>query len=77
MTKQEYFEACASFDWYYNFSDDHRVWCNGHQRENELKAIGKENGWLDIWQAWCDHMFTGEPWGTERKPRPNLNDFIL
>lgn len=75
MTKEEYFEACKYFDWYYEMSDDFRVWQEGRQREAELKAIGQQNGWTAIWQAWHDHMFTGEPWENERKPEPKLEDF--
>lgn len=70
MTKKEYFEAVENFDWYFQMSDDSRAYNAGCQREKELIQIGRENGWLHIWQAWKDYMFSGEPWGTEKKPKP-------
>jgi hypothetical protein len=30
---------CRVHDWYYNYSDDHRVWSRGHDRYKKINAI--------------------------------------
>jgi hypothetical protein len=32
-------KECQSFDWYYAFSDDHRVWLSGESRREKLKNL--------------------------------------
>jgi hypothetical protein len=39
MDIEEYKTALARHDWYYNFSDDHRVWSSGEQRGGELLRL--------------------------------------
>ena len=35
-------EACRSHDWFYNYSDDHRVWQKGSQESARISAMLKE-----------------------------------
>ncbi len=33
---EQFEKACQNFDWFYDFSDDHRVWRAGNQRSKVL-----------------------------------------
>ena len=34
---EQFEKACQNFDWFYDFSDDHRVWKAGSQRKEILR----------------------------------------
>jgi hypothetical protein len=38
-TKEEYIELLKKHDWYYEFSDDHRVWAAGHASAKHLSSL--------------------------------------
>lgn len=35
-------EACRRHDWYYQYSDDHRVWQKGSKQSANISAMFKE-----------------------------------
>jgi len=71
MTLQEFYDALASFDWYYEMSDDHSVWTAGVRRSDELRAIAKQSPEHQaLYEAWGKHMYTGPAWENERAPKP-------
>lgn len=35
---EEYIRALKSFDWFYDFSDDHRVYKRGYERMSALRS---------------------------------------
>ena len=37
MTKEEYQKLLESHDWYYHYSDDHRVWKRGQKEREDLR----------------------------------------
>lgn len=77
MTRKEFFDAAQRFDWYYMMSDDHRTWKAGRYRRDELQAEARQDPVKQqILEAWDQHMYSGPNWGTERTPRPQLEDFI-
>ena len=43
MTIEEYYDALACHDWYYNYSDDHGVWQKGLAESRRLQAVCQEN----------------------------------
>ena len=43
MNIQEYYDHLISHDWYYSFSDDHRVWSAGQRVKDELRLIASES----------------------------------
>lgn len=46
-TLKEFSEACRTHDWYYDYSDDHRVWTRGKEERgniNRLYKILEDNG---------------------------------
>jgi hypothetical protein len=71
MTLQEFHDACASHDWYYEMSDDHRVWQRGQgERMALLHGSGESTQHDEIYKRWRLHAFSGPNWGTEKAPKP-------
>lgn len=71
MSPEEFYDKCASHDWYHAYSDDHNVWRRGEAAEHELRKIAATDERLQsIFDQWRDHMFTGEAYGSERAPKP-------
>lgn len=78
MTRKEFFFEAQGFDWFYEMSDDHRIWLNGHNRRTELMKEAKADEVKEaMWEAWARHMYSGAPWDTPKAPRPQLTDFDL
>jgi hypothetical protein len=76
MNNQEYFEACARFDWYYSFSDDHRVYTRESANEQKLAIEAKTDPIKEkILKDWSKFMFSGKSWGTVRPPKPELEHY--
>lgn len=70
-TLARYWDMLREHDWYWEFSDDPSVARRGREAEARLMAgmrLSPEHKML--WAAWHRHMFSGEPWGTERAPEP-------
>lgn len=40
-TEQEYRAALQAHDWYYDYSDDHKVWCAGRDQRSALHAAAR------------------------------------
>ena len=40
ISLEEYYAMLERFDWWYDYSDDHRVWQRERDREKYLKALG-------------------------------------
>ena len=71
MTPAEYWDKLAAHDWYYAFSDDHRVWLRGTKQEDDLRALANSvEGGKELYEAFHKYMFSGKSWGTERFPKP-------
>jgi hypothetical protein len=72
MTLQDYYEELDKHDWYYQYSDDSRVYNKGQQNADRLKRISEESPKHKIlWEGFCNHMFSGGPWGTKKRRKPN------
>jgi hypothetical protein len=58
MNIKNYTESLKRMDWEYEFSDDHRVYCNGRE---ELKALVMDRDRLDpagtIWNQYAPEKF--------------------
>lgn len=56
MTLPEFYDACANFDWYYEYSDDHRWYISARRRADELHIEARSNPEkqriLDAVHAW-------------------------
>lgn len=62
-------ERLKHHDWYYDYSDDHRVWARGdqenrwiHSEMKYLKSLGLEQEVDALWEQYC-------PWSTTNQPK--------
>jgi hypothetical protein len=78
MSPQEYFKQCQDFDWYYIYSDDHRVYKAGLAKEYILKTlIDNDPSLKPIWDSWAIYHFSGPAWGIPQAPKPELEDYLM
>ena len=71
-TLAEFWDMLNAHDWYYNFSDDGRVWREGEKAQGRLRTIAAAGGmaYMTMIDAFSKHAFSGESWGTARAPKP-------
>jgi len=72
MTLTEFYDILNKFDWYYDFSDDHRVYMRGEKRKSEILHMVREGGekFDALYKAFVAHHFSGTGWNTEKAPKP-------
>ena len=71
MKLKDFWIELNKHDWYYDFSDDHSVWQRGQKRKDELVAMSQESPQNKaLYDKMAKHWFSGEPWGTEKAPKP-------
>lgn len=72
MTPQQFWDACNKFDWFYEMSDDARVWRRGEVDKAELLTqapLGSQNRLL--WTEFHKHHYSGVAFGTPKHPKPD------
>tara|TARA_R110002124_G_scaffold128157_2_gene288523 strand:+ start:7436 stop:7972 length:537 start_codon:yes stop_codon:yes gene_type:complete len=76
---ENHIQALAAFhnsllktDWYTSASDDHSVYMQGEVYFTSMTELALKNGPAFAWmrEAFRAHAYSGEPWGTEKKPVP-------
>lgn len=67
-----YHNTLINQDWFSAFSDDHTVYAEGAHFQVSLTDFAVKNGPAFAWLRWAHrkHVYSGEPWGNEKKPRP-------
>lgn len=71
MTLTEFYDELDKHDWYYDWSDDGRVWDRGHANLSRLLNIaGESKAHQLLYDAFHAHHFSGAPWKTDKKPKP-------
>ena len=62
MTLNEFYTKLGFHDWYYQYSDDHRVWRNGQDNWDRLNEVAKESPehWA-LFEAYASHVFSQTP----------------
>ena len=69
--RQEFFKQCQSHDWYYQYSDDGRVYDRGRETSHRLQSKAKTHpALMEIYKSWSNYKFTGKSFGTEQSPEP-------
>jgi hypothetical protein len=69
--RQEFFKQCKAHDWYYQYSDDGRVYDRGREASHRLQSKASTHPSLkEIYKSWSDYMFTGKTFGNEQAPKP-------
>lgn len=72
----QYFNECEMFDWFYEFSDSHRVWENGEREYKRLKSRSRTSPeHAKIFSAWFEYSFSGRAFGTDKKERPEWESY--
>ena len=74
---EPYYALLRKHDWYYENSDSHQKYQDGHaflKMLNELAAT--EKIYKQMLDDFHNHYFSGEPWGTKKKPFPKLEKYL-
>lgn len=75
-TPELFFARCAGHDWYYQMSDDLRVYQAGKAVRKALEREANESPVKQaIFDAWNDYYFSGPSFGTEQAPKPEWSTF--
>jgi|TARA_A100001037_G_scaffold262802_1_gene252647 hypothetical protein len=66
MTLEDYKTELEYMDWWFDFSDDHRVWRAGHARKRFLEELSKQTpqhkaAWDEVQQQLRDGTFRAQP----------------
>ena len=68
---QKFWKKCDAHDWYFEYSDDGRVWNEGRKSLSELfDEASKDPKKMEMFNAFKNNMFSGPAYGTERPPKP-------
>ena len=72
-----YFDMCRNFDWYFENSDDNRIYTAGMMYREKLREVADSDEVLmKVYKAWEAYKFSGDLFGTLQLPEPQLPDFI-
>lgn len=68
---RNYYDRLDRADWYYDWSDDIRVYRSGEAAFEKLKAEAATDPQKTIlYDGFHAHMFSGKSWNTEKQPKP-------
>ena len=75
LTLQEFYALLERHDWYYDWSDDHRVWRKGTRERNILESLAKENGpeYQTLLEQYRKYMFKANTEQISKPARPEDN----
>lgn len=77
MSLAEYFEKLETHDWYYEFSDDGRIFDRGHSNQLALEAISKTSEkHKKMFDDFSAYHSSGDAFGTPKLPRPELKIYL-
>ena len=62
MNLKDYYDMLEKHDWYYSYSDDHKVWMRGNKAQDLLEELAEESEeFKDLYENYMAHVFNGEP----------------
>lgn len=68
---QTFWDMLESFDWYFEFTDDHEVWKAGHDAQARLDAIATQSKkHATLYEKFRQHKFSGGEFNIAQKPKP-------
>lgn len=71
MKLSAFYRLLEKHDWYFEFSDDHRVWTDGQSELESIERYAKTSDkHMKLYEDYKRHMFTGKLWGNEQAPKP-------
>jgi hypothetical protein len=60
MTLNDLHDELRTFDWYYDRSDDHRVYCAGRDRWSQIETVARTlEGGPELVAAWQRYIASG------------------
>lgn len=72
-TPWEFYAQLNQHDWYYHYSDDHRVYQRGCDAEGRLRTIASKDPKLkELYDGFKAHYFSGDGFGSEKAPKPKM-----
>ena len=70
MDLVEYFKELQRHDWYYEYSDDHKVWEKGRNNSKRIQAAAQESEvMLRMYKDYADYVFN-------KMPKPTIEKYI-
>jgi hypothetical protein len=70
MNIEQFFNEASRHDWFYDYSDDHRVWTAGNEYKNNLYRLAEGN-------TVKEKIITEfRQWTLGKRERPTLSEFI-
>ena len=74
MNLKEFDSMLKNFDWYYNMSDDNRVWRAGESANARIREVAKTSDQHnELYEVWSKHYFSGASWGNVKFTREMLD----
>ncbi len=71
MELRDYYDELEKHDWFYEMTEDHRVWQLGNRASARIARISKESPEHEaLRSAYHKHVFSGPNWGTEKASKP-------
>lgn len=71
MTLSEFFNLLENHDWFFEMSDDGRVYRRGESQRARIEQVAAESpAHKALFEAFRAHMFSGPAWGTAKQPKP-------
>lgn len=63
MQINAYYEDLASHDWFYEYTDDYRVWAAGDANFKRLARVAETHGGRhrELFDEWCAYKFRQGP----------------
>ncbi len=74
MNLKEFDSMLKNFDWYYQMSDDNRVWRAGESANARIREVAKTSAeHNELYEVWSKHYFSGASWGNVKFTREMLD----
>jgi hypothetical protein len=71
VSLSDYWDMLNKHDWWYEFSDDRRVYNAAACQDKYLRAVAKQSQeHQSLFEGFHRHHFTGKPWDNEQSPKP-------
>jgi len=71
MTLPEFYDELERHDWHFAMSDDGRIYHKGLENTVRLERLALDiEGGPELRRAFTEYVFSGKPWGTEKKQKP-------
>jgi len=75
MNLKDFDKKLSLHDWFYDYSDDGRVWRAGLQAREEIEIIAKKSPeHQELYRTWIKYMFSGPSFNTDKFTKTQLDE---